>query len=56
MKVDDRDQVERRHVVVRLHRLGSLALEHLQHPIGDDEAADHVRGRERDRDEARRPS
>ena len=67
MNADDRDQVEEVRDVVahgayvpcrppRVDRLRRLAfLEHLEHPVGDDEAADDVRRREHDGDEADHP-
>ena len=54
---EDLDDLERRHRLgLRLvgHRLGrhGLLAEHLEHPVGDDVAADDVHRRERDRHEA----
>ncbi len=58
-EADDRDEVEEPDDVrVGDHRFAlpsrRAPLEHLEHPVGDEPAADHVRGRQHHRDEADR--
>ena len=51
----DRHQIEEVGQVLYSSAVCGPSLEHLEHPVGDDEAADDVRRRERDGDEADDP-